>query len=193
MISDSLPPPSLGLSRCSDSLILHVSSPPISRDRLSLSLSLFPSPPQSDWVFMSSRCGILLPYPLYVRERERESVCVEEGFLTLVASTAPFSLREDKLFSGLVFCPSKVLPLPTSSLCGWHFPLPPSLPPCLPAQLPRCDLEKMACLVLYYGGRTQLRLDPAVTHLVTMDTTGVSPPSLEWCPVFLSPSPPPRG
>ena len=36
-------------------------------------------------------------------------------------------------------------------------------------------MEKLACLVLYYGGRLQLRLDAAVTHLVTMDTTGVRP------------------
>ncbi|CAI8019609.1 PAX-interacting protein 1 [Geodia barretti] len=97
VISDSLPPPSLGLARCSTCPILH-----------------------SDWVFMSCRCGVLLP-------------------------TAPFSLREDKLFSGLVFCPSK---------------------------LPLADTEKLACLVFYYGGRLQLRLDAAVTHLVTMDTNG---------------------
>ena len=44
------------------------------------------------------------------------------------------------------------------------------------SQLSRSDMEKLACLVFYYGGQLQLRLDQAVSHLITMDTTGVRPP-----------------
>ena len=56
-----------------------------------------------------------------------------------------------------------------------HLRMPPPIPPPPPHQLPRRDVEKLACLVLYLGGRMQQRLDAAVTHLVTMETTGVSP------------------
>ncbi len=40
-------------------------------------------------------------------------------------------------------------------------------------QLPSSDVEKLCVLVAYYGGRMQRRLDPTITHLVTMEMTGV--------------------
>lgn len=74
----------------------------------------------SDWVRMSSKCGVQLP-------------------------TAPYEVNVAKLFSGLVFCLSKL----TSG-----------------------DKEKLCVMVIYYGGKIQKHLDRNVTHLVTMVTTG---------------------
>ena len=42
-----------------------------------------------------------------------------------------------------------------------------------PSQLSRSDMEKVCVLVAYYGGRMQQRLDATVTHLITVETTGV--------------------
>ncbi len=41
-------------------------------------------------------------------------------------------------------------------------------------QMPRDDREKVAVLVMYYGGNYSNTLDASITHLVTMETTGVS-------------------
>ena len=65
VIADSLPPPSLGLSRCTSSILLHVRPRDIP---VCVCLCIYNgrllSHPQSDWVYMSSKCGVLLPYPI---------------------------------------------------------------------------------------------------------------------------------
>lgn len=43
--------------------------------------------------------------------------------------------------------------------------------PCL--QLSVSDVEKLCVLLLFHGGKMQRRLDSSVTHLVTVETTGV--------------------
>ena len=35
-------------------------------------------------------------------------------------------------------------------------------------------MEKLVVLTMFYGGKMQRMLDSSVTHLVTMDTSGVS-------------------
>jgi hypothetical protein len=41
-------------------------------------------------------------------------------------------------------------------------------------QLGCSDMEKLVVLTMFYGGKMQRMLDSTVTHLVTMDTSGVS-------------------
>ena len=41
-------------------------------------------------------------------------------------------------------------------------------------QMTRDDREKVAVLVVYYGGNYSNTLDASITHLVTMEMTGVS-------------------
>ena len=41
-------------------------------------------------------------------------------------------------------------------------------------QLPVGDVEKLCILLLFHGGKMQRRLDSTVTHLVTIETSGVS-------------------
>ena len=41
------------------------------------------------------------------------------------------------------------------------------------SQLICSDMEKLVVLTMFYGGKMQRMLDSSVTHLVTMDTSGV--------------------
>lgn len=45
---------------------------------------------------------------------------------------------------------------------------------CFYLQLGCSDMEKLVVLTMFYGGKMQRMLDSTVTHLVTMDTSGVS-------------------
>ena len=61
VITDTLPPPNLGLSRCTTSIMLHVSiAIKYYSECMYIVLTYLL---QSEWVYMSSRCGVILPYP----------------------------------------------------------------------------------------------------------------------------------
>lgn len=116
---------------------------------------------------MSARCGVLLPYPplLTIHCYGGHVACC-----VFLDSQLP-----EQLLSLLVERNSSPTwsSVPPRYCHPTHKSYPLSLPPSL-SQLPRGDVEKLACLVFYYGGRMQQRLDSAVTHLITSDGNGVS-------------------
>lgn len=91
--------------------------------------------------------------------------CIPSQFLTSNSfsfSLSPYLIPFSSYFSHLFL---HLFPLLYPSLLPFSSPL---------LQLSHSDTEKLCLLLAYYGGRMQRRLDSKVTHLVTMETRGVS-------------------